>query len=433
MNIFVSRAIYRNRLIAAFFWMAAGGVIPTALAQPVPFVVTTLADSGPGSLRQAILDANKQPGPDVIDFARGLHGTIVLTSGALTITDSLTIQGQGAFWLTVNGNRASRIFEIAGTGKFVTIAGLTIAQGLAQGTAYPGMGGGILQVNNSLTLSQVLLLNNRAVGTLAPTAPSSANASGMGGGIFNMSGNLHVVDSAFISNQAVGGNAIIGGPAGGAGLGGGIANEMGVLTIVNSALIGNEANGGDGGAGSGGGISNNGALTVTNSTFFGNHALGGAGGSASGGGIGFQALTGPVQSTIQNSAFVGNQAIGGSGGTGGNGGVGDGGGIFVGGNNNLTISRADINNNQAQGGNGSNGGNGGNGLGGGIFDNTGGTVVLDASIVTRNSAVGGAGGTGGQGIGGGIYNLGSLLVGPTTVISGNFASTSSANVYPPGQ
>ncbi len=90
-----------------------------------------------------------------------------------------------------------------------------------------------------------------------------------------------------------------------------------------------------------------------------------------------------------------------------------------------------INNNQAQGGNGSNGGNGGSGLGGGIFDNSGGTLSLNGSIITRNLAVGGTGGTAGDGMGGGIYNLGSLLLGPTTLVLGNFASTSSPNLFPP--
>src|SRR5260370_8524068 len=41
------------------------------LAQTATFVVTNTADSGPGSLRQAIIDANARPGPDVIAFSIG--------------------------------------------------------------------------------------------------------------------------------------------------------------------------------------------------------------------------------------------------------------------------------------------------------------------------------------------------------------------------
>src|SRR5689334_1283501 len=56
--------------------------------------VTSAADSGGGSLRDAIASAN--PG-DTIEFASAINGTpIVLTSGQLTISQSLTITGNGA-------------------------------------------------------------------------------------------------------------------------------------------------------------------------------------------------------------------------------------------------------------------------------------------------------------------------------------------------
>lgn len=56
---------------------------------PSTFVVTNTNDAGAGSLRQAILDANANPGYDVIDFAIGSGAqTIPLTSAALPlITD----------------------------------------------------------------------------------------------------------------------------------------------------------------------------------------------------------------------------------------------------------------------------------------------------------------------------------------------------------
>src|SRR5262245_48286455 len=65
-------------------------------ALPSTFTVLNLADSGEGSLRQAVLDANAQPGADTTAFADGLNGTIPLTSGQLSITDALTIDGPGA-------------------------------------------------------------------------------------------------------------------------------------------------------------------------------------------------------------------------------------------------------------------------------------------------------------------------------------------------
>ena len=67
------------------------------------FTVTNLADSGPGSLRQAILDANVAPGSDDLIFQAGLTGTIILSS-VISISDSITISGPGAAALSVSGN-----------------------------------------------------------------------------------------------------------------------------------------------------------------------------------------------------------------------------------------------------------------------------------------------------------------------------------------
>lgn len=59
------------------------------------FVVNTLADSGSGSLRQAILDANAASGADQITFT--VAGTITVGSTALpTVTDNTVIDGQTA-------------------------------------------------------------------------------------------------------------------------------------------------------------------------------------------------------------------------------------------------------------------------------------------------------------------------------------------------
>src|SRR4051812_49317364 len=60
-------------------------------AVPSTLTVLNLNDSAAGSLRQAVLDANAHPGADVIHFAAGLKGKIVLSSssGELNITDDL--------------------------------------------------------------------------------------------------------------------------------------------------------------------------------------------------------------------------------------------------------------------------------------------------------------------------------------------------------
>src|SRR5262249_21324227 len=139
---------------------------------PSTFTVLNLADSGEGSLRQAILDANSPayPGADVIRFADGLSGTIPLTGGQLSITDDLTIDGPGQNKLTVSGNTACRVFRIAGAGPDVAISGLTFANGRTTdilGSSFFGVytgGGGILNNGGGLALSGVTVANNTAAG-----------------------------------------------------------------------------------------------------------------------------------------------------------------------------------------------------------------------------------------------------------------------------
>src|SRR5258708_30360694 len=91
------------------------------------FTVTNTADSGLGSLRQAILDANATAGANTINFDPSVTGTITLMTGQLPdITNNLVVTGPGAASLTINGNNTSRVFLIA-NGITVTISGLTIS------------------------------------------------------------------------------------------------------------------------------------------------------------------------------------------------------------------------------------------------------------------------------------------------------------------
>ena len=81
------------RCLSLVILLLAAGAMAPALA--ATFTVTSTADSGAGSLRQAILDANAAAGADLIDFNVGGGGaqTIVLASVLPTITDALTIDG----------------------------------------------------------------------------------------------------------------------------------------------------------------------------------------------------------------------------------------------------------------------------------------------------------------------------------------------------
>ena len=228
------------------------------------------ADSGAGSLRATLAAAANG---DTITFASSLRGqTITLTSGQLTVTKSIDIEGLGRDELTISGGNASRVFAVA-SGTTVAIDQLTIANGLAdQGAGIDNFG--------TLTVSQCTLTGNEAVGGSGDsTTPDAAN-------------------------------------------GGGIANEVGAsLTLTQSLLTSNVAAASPGNDSFGGALLNLGSATVANCTFTGNQATGGGSSSffdgSFGGAIesyGFPPSQ-PYNSTlsVSNCTFTGNQAIGGSG------------------------------------------------------------------------------------------------------------------------
>lgn len=152
-------------------------------------VVTDTNDNGPGSLRQAIVDAQ---GGDSITFSSNLRGqTITLTSGELAINKDLDIEGLGASNLTISGNDSSRVFNVA-AGVNATIAGLTITDGRSD------EGGGIINYGN-LSLERSTVTANQALGELGITGW------GEGGGIANEAlANLTILQSTISGNQAIG-------------------------------------------------------------------------------------------------------------------------------------------------------------------------------------------------------------------------------------
>ena len=153
------------------------------------FVVTNLNDNGDGSLRQAIIGSNNTSGPNEIDFATGLSGTITLTSGQLTIANNdVTIEGPGDSVLSVTGNNASRVFEVDQVQ--VTISGLTITGGNVGSDAG---GGGILDNGGTLTID---------------TSTISGNTAYQGGGISVVSGAATIAGSTISDNTAVAGGGI---------------------------------------------------------------------------------------------------------------------------------------------------------------------------------------------------------------------------------
>ncbi len=104
------------------------------------FVVINNNDSGGGSLRQAMLDANSGGGGD-ITFSN-VTGQITLLSALPQITANINIFGPGTDALRVSGNNATNIFTIA-SGTTNTFAGFTIADARAFYVPIPGTSGGI--------------------------------------------------------------------------------------------------------------------------------------------------------------------------------------------------------------------------------------------------------------------------------------------------
>ena len=82
----------------------AVGLLLSAVALPLhaaTIIVTNTNDSGPGSLRQALVAAHDG---DTITFA--VTGNIVLTGGGLPVNKNVTISGPGANQLAIDGNQA---------------------------------------------------------------------------------------------------------------------------------------------------------------------------------------------------------------------------------------------------------------------------------------------------------------------------------------
>jgi Concanavalin A-like lectin/glucanases superfamily len=281
-------------------WLGEAAAV-TAFAQCPPSacvtnpVVANNGDTGPGSLRCAIMTACDG---STITFTATVTSPITL-AGELAIDKNLTIQGPGASVLTISGNHAVRVFNI-GSGRSdidVTLSGLTMANGKAPSSVtegggifkrsgtltitdstpsgnsvtngIEGFGGAILNFEGTLNITNSTLSGNFATSFPAPANPQGSSGSS-GGAIFNFRGDLN------ITNSTLSGNFVDG--VAGTGEGGAILTELtGTVNITNSTLSGNSANSSGGGAGQsgnskGGAIRNDGSGTVnvTNSLIAGN-------------------------------------------------------------------------------------------------------------------------------------------------------------------
>lgn len=221
--------------------LLAAGLVIAGDARGATFNVTNVNDAGPGSLRQAISDANAlDNGPGVIDtIAISAVGTVQLASALDVITDEVAINGPGAnvFVVRRSFDALGRILE---SSVSITVRDIGITNGRS-----PGEGGGI-SVTGDLTAERVAVFGNNAI----ETATSS------GGGIA-VSGALTLRASTVSGNFA--------GQHGGGVL-------AAAATIENSTISNNTAGLANGGADGGGARLLPGPNTITSSTFAGNRA-----------------------------------------------------------------------------------------------------------------------------------------------------------------
>ncbi len=183
--------------------------------------VTNVDDSGPGSLRQALVDV---PSGGTIVFSSNVWSRsgpdpIVLTSGELVITKGMTIEGPSFKPMVISAEGNSRMFTIATT-EPVTFSSLILRDGNAGGGFERG--GAInahRQFGSNLTVDGVTFEGNRAVfgGAISMVFgdrltvrnstfrnnTADGNAESSGGAIF-VSGvyNVSVEESLFEQNTA---------------------------------------------------------------------------------------------------------------------------------------------------------------------------------------------------------------------------------------
>jgi len=326
--------LQRTALLAVFSLLT----LPFLLAETI--VVGSTADSGAGSLRAAVADADSG---DTIRFNSSILGRIITLSSEIVIDKALRIRGNGIGNTVISGGGTTRVFNVT-TGDDVYIGILEIING-----ATDTNGGAVINPTGLLRLDGVRISGSTAAGT----------GVGNGGGAVTSSGRLLVTASQFANNSAIGA----------AGSGGAILSTGGGFAITNTSFTGNTS------TRAGGAIEISGDASgslLSNVTMTGN-ATGGAPGN--GGGL---HITGPSSIQVKGGTYINNTAT-------------REGGALWNGSGQMIVRGATIDNNTASGPAADDGG-------GGIFNNGGTLKVFAGTVITNNKADGMAGS------GGGIFN-----------------------------
>lgn len=349
-------------------------------AHAATFSVTSSDDAGPGTLRQAILDANSQAGPHVIEMsaisgdtitlASGLpslyfedvdlqgsqvtlsgdssHGCLDVRYGALSVADiTITDCNRSGIYsyasdLEVSGSTITSNYNVNGGGIHATSSDLTISDTTISDNNTNDEGGGVW-VDGDLTIFDSVITNN--------------SADGRGGGVYarayGSGASVHIERTLVSGNEAdyAGGLSIIG---------------FKTASLIDSQVSDNTAAGSSGGIDFYSGVYKA-QVTISGSTLSGNS-------SESGAGAGFVAMFsyyGSTEATVRNTTISGNSggSLGGLG-IGTYGGAGD--SVFIDG---ATVT-----------------GNEGDDIGGlDVYSNAGGSIGFEIrnSIIAGNTSAGG--------------------------------------------
>ncbi len=272
------RLARRRRTVAATA-AATGAAIAIAApsANAANFEVTNLNDTGAGSLRDAIDQANSAGGADTITFQSGLSGTINVGS-QMEITDTLAIQGPGSDAVTLDGGDATRILHTDSSSD-LDVSGLTFTHGDA-GT---NSGGAIAAYGQHLGLDDVVI---------------SHSSASRGGGAYLLGNDVDIKNSTFANNYASysGGGFTSDGDSSADG-------STQEVSITGSTVTGNTS------VSNGGGMAlydNYVPTTVDTSTFSGNTVTGSGGKYQDGGGVWIEDTYYGYPTTVSNSTFTGN-------------------------------------------------------------------------------------------------------------------------------
>jgi hypothetical protein len=259
-------------------------LVPVAAAQAKTITVTSRQDSGSGTLRAAITEADNDANDtspakaDLITFASGLSGSIDLQSPLPTVTDSIDLHGPGARRITINGksvptDSGSLLYDKT-AGTDLTVVGLSFVDAIQKSGSFIFVKGTDLDpaslklVGDSFTHgassdSGGAVYSDSATLTVEDCVFAHNSTAFFGGAVWAGQGEIKFEDSTLADNSAgdgggaisgyhpqetfiattITGNSVSYSGADEYGYGGGIDAYRGKLVLEDSIVAGNTATG----------------------------------------------------------------------------------------------------------------------------------------------------------------------------------------------